>query len=83
MKIKILTVGTRGDVQPFVALGKGHRTDHCLFRRISEKFQVDFPRADWFLSIFEQIKINSHPDINYKQQDKKDGCTHNFTITLF
>ncbi|MBL3648275.1 glycosyltransferase [Bacillus sp. RHFS10] len=57
MKINLLTIGTRGDVQPFIALGKelsrrGHHVTICTedaFKDLAEKNRLSFSaiRADY------------------------------------
>ncbi|WP_456279697.1 glycosyltransferase [Bacillus sp. K7] len=57
MKINLLTIGTRGDVQPFIALGKelsrrGHHVQICTegsFKDLAEKNRLSFSaiRADY------------------------------------
>ncbi|MCI3985575.1 glycosyltransferase [Bacillus vallismortis] len=57
MKINLLTIGTRGDVQPFIALAKelsrrGHHVKICTegsFKDLAEKNRLSFSaiRADY------------------------------------
>jgi sterol 3beta-glucosyltransferase len=46
MNILILTYGTRGDVQPYIALGQGlKRAGHCVTLATSSRFEEDIELA--------------------------------------
>lgn len=47
MNVLILTYGTRGDVQPYIAMGKGlRRVGHCVTLATSERFKSAVEAAD-------------------------------------